>query len=458
MGSCISGFAPQHLIERVDGNEVDYQQRYVEDNDILGEGEFGIVKLVHDMQLKKKLFMKDTTIDHEASDAIEETQPFACKILQKGIVFKDNILYTPLKPEVLRGEVEMLRALNGNNYCLKLCAVYESTKRLYVITECCTGGTMSQYVAVQGSNFTTDDVSRIAYQLLSAIDHCSKFRILHRDIKPDNIMFINPKPGADIRLIDFGSGCMDSKPESDSKGLSDQYVNGLRVHQTFAGSAFYTSPELYNRSYTSMTDIWSIGVTLYVLVAGYPADTLQSAFNILQCDKRDLHKLPNMPSDIPESFYGLLNGCLTYWYKQRPTTKKLLQYEFVTLHQKDNCDDEDDMDVGLDISDIVEDSQPFRDTKRRSQSISLVGSVIRHNLFLDFLQYERSITTLLATLLSKTELEQLYYLLTVNARLKAEETFGSNTNKENVKEQQLSVVPISDLKSILRDDLHKSEM
>jgi serine/threonine protein kinase len=458
MGSCLSGFAPQHLIDMVDGNEEDYQRRFLEENEILGEGEFGIVKLVHDMQLKKKLYMKDTTaMDHKTNEAIEESKPFACKILQKGIVFKDNVLYTPLKPEVLRGEIEMLRTLAGNHYCLKLHAVYESTKRLYVITECCTGGTMSQYVAVQGSDFTTDDVSRIAYQLLSAIDHCSKHRILHRDIKPDNIMFINPKPGADVRLIDFGSGCIDPKPESDSNGLTTQYVNGLRVHQTFAGSAFYTSPELFNRSYTSMTDVWSIGVTLYVLVAGYPADALQAAFNILQRDQRDLHKLPNMPTDIHESFYELLNGCLTYWYKQRPTAKTLLQYEFVTLHQKD---DFDEMDVGLDITNTIDDSQNvnwFR-TKRRTQSISLVGSVIRHNLFLDFLQYERSITTLLATLLSKSELEQLYYLLTVNARLKAEETLESETDKENVKEQQLSVVPITDLKSILRDDLHKTEM
>ena len=53
------------------------------------------------------------------------------------------------------------------------------------------------------------------------------------------------------------------------------------MHSTFAGSAFYISPEMYQPTYTDKTDVWSVGATLYVLVAGYPADKLQKAFNIV---------------------------------------------------------------------------------------------------------------------------------------------------------------------------------
>jgi serine/threonine protein kinase len=463
MGSCLSGFAPIHLIESVDGDEDDYQHRFLEDN-VLGEGEFGIVKLVHDMTLKKQHMMNNNSNNSGSSNdpVVDEPKPLACKILQKGVVFKDNVLYSPLKPHILKGEIDMLRTLAGECYCLKLHAVYESPKRLYVITDCCTGGVMTQYVAAQGSTFTTDDVSRIAYQLLSAIHHCAKYRILHRDIKPDNIMFTHPQPGADMRLIDFGSGSMDPQPGGDMEDKSDatkvQYVNGLRVHETFAGSAFYISPEVFNRSYTAMTDIWSVGATLYVLVAGYPADALQAAFNLLQCDARDLRKLPNLPNDLPDSFYKLLDGCLTYWYKLRPTAKKLLQYEFVTLHQKQDNGTDDVPDLSLPDGNVT-------NTMRRNNSISLFGSVIRHNLFLDFQRYELSVTTLLATLLSKSDLEQLLQLLGTRVKMDDNLTVGgasASTNNNDLNDidrgQKLSVVPVADLKTMLRNDLSNTQV
>ena len=95
-------------------------------------------------------------------------------------------------------------------------------------------------------------------------------------------MFCDPTPGAQLRLIDFGSGCMDLvAPQPEDR------------HSTFAGTAFYVSPEMFQRTYTTKTDVWSCGVTLYVLVAGYPAENLQTAFDILQKSKgRDLRRLP----------------------------------------------------------------------------------------------------------------------------------------------------------------------
>ena len=83
-------------IEQVDGGEKDYQERFLESK-TLGEGEFGVVKLVHDVKAKDLL----------------NTKPLAVKYLRKGYTFKDNCLYSPLKKEMLQGEVEILRQLNG---------------------------------------------------------------------------------------------------------------------------------------------------------------------------------------------------------------------------------------------------------------------------------------------------------------------------------------------------------
>ena len=78
MGACFSS-APKQLIEDTDGGEDAYHKRYME-GEVLGEGEFGQVRLVH-----------DTTQDKD------QNTPYASKVLKKGMVFKDNTLYSPIK-------------------------------------------------------------------------------------------------------------------------------------------------------------------------------------------------------------------------------------------------------------------------------------------------------------------------------------------------------------------------
>ena len=167
MGLCSS--KPSYIAS-AEGGEREYQERFLESK-TLGQGEFGVVKLVHDVKCKDLI----------------ESKPLAVKYLKKGFTFKDNTLYTPLKKEVLQGEVEILRTLNGQCYNLKLIAVYESPSLLYVVTEYCEGGEMMPWLsqAYKGSaGLRTEDVSRICYQLWSAVNHCAKHKVIHRDIKP----------------------------------------------------------------------------------------------------------------------------------------------------------------------------------------------------------------------------------------------------------------------------------
>jgi serine/threonine protein kinase len=163
---------------------------------------------------------------------------FVCYFCLQSNDVSKSTLYSAIKPEILRGEIEILQTLAGKRYCMAMHCVYETPKYLYVITEFCAGGEMMEYVAHRGSDdngtiattsttntggtqpttttttihdLRTEDVSRIAYQLLSAVDHCAQHQVLHRDIKQENVMFINRSLTADLRLIDFGSGCIDHK-------------------------------------------------------------------------------------------------------------------------------------------------------------------------------------------------------------------------------------------------------
>mmetsp|Transcript_9618 Transcript_9618/g.23319 ORF Transcript_9618/g.23319 Transcript_9618/m.23319 type:complete len:575 (+) Transcript_9618:346-2070(+) len=413
MGPCVSKIGGSgFILDGTDGGEEEYHNRFIEDR-ILGEGEFGVVTLVHDLEKKREKKQVDASqnghtngsgnnektgkmiIGNDPNVCEYDESSMACKALRKGMVFKYNTVYAPLKPEVLKREVDILKKLKGGGFCLNMVAVYETPRVIYLITELCAGGDMIQYMSRREEDLRTDEVSRISYQLLSAIDHCAKNNIINRDIKPENIMFVSSASDSELRLIDFGSG-------------TDRVIDGM--HTTFAGTAFYISPEMFQNTYTQKTDVWSAGVCLYVLVAGYPSDKLQTAFNIMHKitpGERNLKNLPNMPENLPESYYKMLKELLEYKHKKRKTASQILERsDFVRFHK-------------------------FASSVDKS---NIIGSVGRHSMFLDYQKFERCLTTLLATMLTKSELT--VFVETVQNELKeklkkeAEENKVANEEKE----------------------------
>ena len=178
MGGCIStATGAAMLIENADGGEEDFHNRFLEDR-VVGEGEFGVVKLVHDMKAA------GNNSNMMTSNGAAADGTLACKVVRKGVQFKDNTLYPPLNPKVLIGEVEMLRTLAGQHYCLGLVGVYETGRSIYMVTDFCGGGDLIEYISKQEEELRTDDVSRISYQLLDAVDHCARHNIIHRGKYP----------------------------------------------------------------------------------------------------------------------------------------------------------------------------------------------------------------------------------------------------------------------------------
>ena len=406
MGKCISTLtSPKGMLDEIDGTEKEYFQSFLEDR-TLGQGEFGVVKLVHPMDKK--------------------AESMAVKILNKGLTFKDNTLFAPLSAENLKTECTILRKLNGEHFNLKLFQIYEARSLIYIVTELCSGGDMMQWVSNMHEDLSVEDVSRISFQILDAVNHCAKHNVIHRDIKPENIMFKNDEPSSELRLIDFGSSSMDSATESNLE------------HNTFAGSAFYTAPEMFAHKYTSKIDVWSVGVTLYVLVAGFPAESMQKAFNRLQSIKRNLKELPNMPDSLPESFFEMLEKLLTYKRKDRVSAEDIRNCEFAALFRSDS-----DTQKPLDISTVIADAQAFNQNPQggsvSNKGTKIIGSVSRHASYLDYHKFERAVSTLLATVLSSKEYEDLLENLST----------GVSDITKTTTEKRLKVIKVSKLRETL---------
>lgn len=365
------------------GTEAEYRSTF-EEKKTLGQGEFGMVRLA----------VKKSGVDSD---------PYAVKILNKGFVFKDNVLYTPMKPEELKMEIDILKILDGKKFNLSLDSVYESSSKLYLVTELCTGGEMLEYTSnIMAEGLRTEEVSRIAYQLVAAVDHCDRHNILHRDIKPENIMFKANTRTADLRLIDFGCATIDSEADRGKE------------HITFAGTPFYLSPEMFQKKYTSKTDVFSIGVVLYVLVAGYPAQSLQAAFNLLQKANRDLKTLPGMPEDMPETYYEMLEKMLVYRWKGRKSARELLDDEFLLFHQS--------LDKKM----------------TRTQSVVLKGTGENAAAAFGFVKFQRSITLLLVAMLDRKDVLSL--LSYIEQRVSLDDNLDS----------KLGVIEVKQIKSILQ--------
>lgn len=143
-----------------------------------------------------------------------------------------------------------------------------------------------------------------------------------------------------------------------------------------------------------------MSVKIYFNDSSYLAFFTSQAFNILQKSKASVRTLPNLPPNLPESYYEMLEKLCTYHHKSRPSAREMLQDEFVQFHKVHEKE-------ASSPSTTTAASSSKKMKRSRTASVHFVGSVERHGLVLNYQKFERAVTTLLATMLSREQLEQV---------------------------------------------------
>ena len=161
----------------------------------------------------------------------------------------------PSKREIskLQSEIEILRTLDHPNI-IQIYEYFDDPKRFYIIMEKCEGGELYSQI-VRQSSFTEQDAQRIIRQLVSAVSYLHSHKIVHRDVKPENILFEYPDDLSSIKLIDFG--------------VASFFEESQRMKEP-VGTFYYAAPEVMGKDYDSKCDMWSIGIIAFLLLTGRP--------------------------------------------------------------------------------------------------------------------------------------------------------------------------------------------
>ena len=287
--------------------ESPFEQYAIESN--LGSGSFGTVYKV----------------SHRSNKAIRALKQIPKMYITDG--YSEN---------QISNEIQILRLLDHPNI-MKIYEFYEDSDNFYILSEFCNEGDLKSKCEKHGT-FSEFNVKFFMYQILNAIAYLHKNRVIHGDIKLENILLYanneltNQKNKTklskrlssiafDINIQDIqeelkhtnsnnnisnGNSGDDFMPRKALTYKAEQYLKSLATYEiklidfgcskiftkkklnAIIGTSIYCSPEVIDNSFTEKCDEWSCGVLMYFLLAGEPpfyAETDEELFYKIKHDK-----------------------------------------------------------------------------------------------------------------------------------------------------------------------------
>lgn len=191
----------------------------------LGEGHFGMVLLAKDRRTRDK---------------------FAVKVIKKQHAEMRSMT-------LIQRELAILRMVYHPNI-VRLYDLFDTEDKLYFVLEYMQGGALYQVLSEDETHFSEARASLIVKDILQGLVYLHAKGIVHRDVKPENILTTASKWPFTSKLADFGL--------SNFLGNADQLVSKV-------GTPYFCAREVVtNESYGTKADLWSLGVVAYEMLSG----------------------------------------------------------------------------------------------------------------------------------------------------------------------------------------------
>ncbi|KAM4026061.1 mitogen-activated protein kinase kinase kinase 19 [Anomaloglossus baeobatrachus] len=218
----------------------------------------------------------------------------------------------------LQGEVDLLKTLKHVNIVGYLGTSFEDTM-VTIFMEYVPGGSISSILRHFGP-LQEVVISRYTSHIFQGIAYLHKNRVVHRDIKGNNVMLM---PNGVIKLIDFGC----------AKRLNGLSINGTHreLLQSMHGTPYWMAPEVISESgHGEKSDIWSIGCTVFEMATGKPPLAHMERMAAMFYIAVEKGLMPTLPDHFSRRAREFVNLCLTRDQETRPSAEQLLQHAFVT--------------------------------------------------------------------------------------------------------------------------------
>ena len=191
----------------------------------MGEGKFGTVKSAIHRKTGKRV---------------------AIKVMKKSIMSSEDL-------ELVKAEIEIMKICQHPNL-IRMLDLFENIDHIYIVMELLEGGDLFTYLEKRKFVIPEKTASRIIHSLAAGLFYLHSYGVVHRDMKPENVLMVSKDENSDVKIVDFG--------------LSKMVGPGQLCTEPF-GTLTYVAPEVLQQiPYGKEVDVWSLGILAFLMLVG----------------------------------------------------------------------------------------------------------------------------------------------------------------------------------------------
>jgi serine/threonine protein kinase len=256
----------------------------------------------------------------DPDDVKLEDDPFARGSF--GLVYRGTYFGTPICVKVVpidnhnpedvkqvQREISALKQLNHPNL-VQFFGMFELNNEMYIVTEYIPGGTVRSNIQKDKGEISWATRAKMAYEVATGISFFHSKKMIHRDIKSDNLLISD---NWNVKLCDFGLSRSVSEPKK-------------KQRMTLCGTDDFMAPEVtLGMDYDAACDIFSYGMFLCELVLRENVEDVlpRGPQNFFGLDTEQFVKMA--PPDTPEEMVSMVLKCCEYEPSKRPDAKQVVQ-------------------------------------------------------------------------------------------------------------------------------------
>lgn len=217
--------------------------------------------------------------------------------------------------ESLMSEIVILQKINHPNI-IHLHDMIQDSGKVYIVLEYCQGGDLSMFIQQRNGRISEATAKHFMQQLASGLKALRENNLIHRDLKPQNLLLSVNSDNAVLKIADFGFA-----RSLQPRGLAE----------TLCGSPLYMAPEIMQlQKYDAKADLWSVGAILFQLVTGRTPFIGNNQIQLLQnIVKSSELQFPSNAKNLSDECIDLCKKLLRRNPVERLTFEEFFNHQFL---------------------------------------------------------------------------------------------------------------------------------